>query len=69
MTPEETARPLPQQPSAELLADAVYLYSADEHITRAVEVLSSLERYDRPDLAVEYAKAHLLLAKLKLGME
>jgi len=69
MTPEETAKPLPQQPSAELLADAVYLYSADEHVARAIEILESLARCDRPDLAVEYAKAHLLLARLKRGAE
>lgn len=54
---------------AELLADALYLGSADEHVDRAIQILDSLAQCDHPALATEHAKAHLLLSKLKRGAE
>jgi len=45
------------------------MYSVDEHVARAIQILGSVARCDRPDLAIEHAKAHLLMAKLKLDMD
>jgi hypothetical protein len=53
----------------ELLADAIYARSADEHVEYAIQVLESVARCDQPELAIGLAEAHLTMAKLKLGME
>jgi len=57
MNPEENA------------ADAPCVYSVDEHVARAIQILSSVARCDQPELAIGLAEAHLTMAKLKLGME
>ncbi|MBX6361982.1 MAG: hypothetical protein IRZ03_18150 [Acidobacterium ailaaui] len=53
----------------ELLADAVYMCSADEHIDRAIEILDTLTLSEDDAIAVENAKAHLWLSMVRRGAE